>query len=155
MKPSIFHTPGLLFIATILAGSSTIAVAADFAIPDPCSLITVEEMQQIVGPLDGAPEASDPKSGIISCSYIPKDGPSFVEISFHEGDLAVLRKSASNKDAASLPEFGKDAFVTPNAYEYTDLYAKKGNLILQVSLPMGPDAVATVKAIAAKAFGRL
>lgn len=155
MKPSIFHTPALLFIATILTGSSSIAVAAESAIPDPCSLITVEEMQQIVGPLDSAPSATDPASGEITCTYTPKTGPSFIDISLHEGDLASLRKSADHKDAVSLPEFGKEAFVTPNAYEYTDLYAKKGNLILRVTLPMGPEAIATVKAVAAKAFGRL
>ena len=44
-----------------------------------------------------------------------------------EGDLAGLRRSAGQqRRRVSLPEFGKDAFVTPNAQEYTDLYAKKG-----------------------------
>lgn len=158
MKPSAFRTPSLLFMASILAGSTSI-VTADPAIPDPCTLITVEEMQQIVGPLDGAPSATDPASGEITCSYTPKTGPSFIVVTLHGGehedDLARLRQGEAYKDAVSLPEFGKDAFVTPNAHEYTDLYAKKGNLILEVSLPMGPDAVATAKSIAAKAWARL
>lgn len=155
MKPVTLHTPSLVFMATILAASPFIAAAADSAVPDPCKLVTVEEMQQIVGPLDGAPRATDPASGEITCSYTPKDGPSFIDISLHEGDLAYIRQSAAHKDAVSLPQFGKDAFVNPNSMEYTDLYAKKGDLILQVSLPMGPDAVATAESIAAKAWARL
>ena len=155
MRQSILHKPNLLFIASILAGSTCIATTANSATPDPCTLITVAEMEQIVGPLDGAPSATDPASGEITCTYTPKAGPSFIDVSLHEGDLAGLRRSADNKDAVSLPEFGKDAFVTPNAQEYTDLYAKKGKIMLQVSVPVGPNAVATVKAIAAKAFGRL
>lgn len=155
MKPSVFTTSVFLSSALIFAAGWSIATAADSSIPDPCTLITVEEMQQIVGPLDGAPSATDPASGEITCTYTPKSGPSFIDISLHDGDLAALKQSPSNKDAVSLPEFGNDAFVNPNAYEYTDLYAKKGLLILQVSLPMGPEAVATAKAIAAKALARL
>jgi len=156
MKKSVLRMPSLLFMASILAAGSFITAAADPVVPDPCKLITVEEMQQIVGPLDGAPFAPDPASGEISCSYSPKTGPSFVEIALHEGDLAFLRKSSTSKDAVSLPEFGKDAFLVPKEHElFTSLYAKKGSLILVVSAPMGPDAAATVKAVAAKAFGRL
>jgi len=156
MKPVTFHTSSLVLMATILAASSFIAAAADSTVPDPCKLVTLEEMQQIVGPLDGTPRATDPASGEITCTYIPKDGPSFIDISLHEGgDLAYVRQSAEHKDAVSLPQFGKDAFVNPNSREYTDLFAQKGNLILQVSLPMGPDAVATAKFIAAKAWARL
>ena len=155
MKSSAIYTPGLLFIVAILAFSSSINTLAASAIPSPCTLITVEEMQEIVGPLDGAPNATDPASDEISCGYTPKNGPRFIDISLHEGDLASIRQSASHKDAISLPEFGKDAFVTPNFEDYTDLYAKKGNLILRVTLPMGPEAVATAKSIAAKALVRL
>lgn len=155
MRSSATRLPILLFMAATFAASSSINTMADPVIPNPCTLITVEEMQQIVGPLDGAPSATDPASGEISCGYVPKNGPRFIDVSLHEGDLASVRKSASHKDAISLPEFGKDAFVTPNVEEYTDLYAKKGNLILRVTLPMGPEAVATAKSIAAKALARL
>jgi hypothetical protein len=55
----------------------------------------------------------------------------------------------------SLPELGKDSFVNPDADGYTELFASKGTLILNVSLPSGPTAVATAKAIAQKALTRL
>ena len=52
--------PALLAAASLhLAGPAYAAPA----LPDPCKLITVAEMQQIVGPLKGRPEGTDPKSG--------------------------------------------------------------------------------------------
>lgn len=142
-------------VVAFVAGGSKLVVAAAPAIPDPCKLITVAEIQQIVGPLDGAPTPTDPSSGEINCSYTPAKGPSFIDISLAEGDLADVRRRDAHKNAVSLPEFGKDAFVNPDFHDYADLYAKKGNLILRVTLPMGPEAVATAKAIAKAALPRL
>jgi hypothetical protein len=155
MKPSTFRSLGLLCVAAILAGGSSLAARADAATPDPCKLITVTEMQQIVGPLDGTPKRTNPSYGEVNCSYTPAKGPSFIDISLVEGDLADLRRRAAHKNAISLPDFGKDAFVNPNFHDFADMYAKKGNLILRVTLPMGPTAVDTAQAIAKKALTRL
>jgi hypothetical protein len=140
--------------ALLAAGPALIASAAP-PMPDPCKLVTVAEMQQIVGPLSGAPRATDPKSGEITCTYSPAKGPSFVDISLHDGDLAAWRKRNGGKNPVALPEFGNDAFVNPDFQDFADLYAKKGSLILRVSLPKGPQAVEAVKAIARKALPRL
>jgi len=155
MRSSTFRSLNLLCVAAILAGGSSLAAGVGAAIPDPCKLITVTEIQQIVGPLDGTPKPTDPSSGEINCSYTPAKGPSFIDISLAEGDLADVRRGAAHKNAISLPEFGKDAFVNPNFHDWADLYAKKGDLILRVTLPMGPTAVDTAKAIAKKALTRL
>ncbi len=153
MKSSTFRSLSLLCVAAILAGGSSLAARADMAIPDPCKLITVTEMQQIVGPLDGTPKRTD--YGEVNCSYTTAKGPSFIDISLVEGDLADVRRRDAHKNAISLPDFGKDAFVNPNFQDFADLYAKKGNLILRVTLPMGPTAVDTAKAIAKRALTRL
>jgi len=55
----------------------------------------------------------------------------------------------------ALPEFGSDAFVNPDFEGSADLYAKKGSLILRVSMPKGPQSIDAVKAIARKAMPRL
>ena len=102
------------------------------------------------------PKLTDPASGEITRTYTPAKGPSFIDIGLHEGDLAVVRGSATYKNnAVSLPEFGKDAFVNPNTHDFAVLFAKKGNLIVDVSLPTGPAAVDTAKTIARKALVRL
>jgi hypothetical protein len=112
-------------------------------------------MQQIVGPLSEKPRATDPSSGEITCSFSPARGPGFIDVTLHEGDLAALKSSASYKNAQPLPEFGKDAFVSPDFQDYADLYAKKGDLIVRVTLPKGPKSVDTAKAITRKALARL
>jgi hypothetical protein len=99
-----------------------------------------------------APRATDEAS---TCSYAPAKGLSFVDVYLHEsGRLAATRGSDSHKTALSLPESGKDALVNPKFHEYADLYAEKGKFIVRVTVPMGPESVATVKAIARKALVR-
>ena len=76
----------------MLLAAAPVLVAGAYAAPPPpdsCKLVTVAEMQQIMGPLSGTPTGTDPKSGEISCSYTPAKGPSFVEVTLHEGDLAA------------------------------------------------------------------
>jgi len=146
------NVPALLTATSLfLAGPAHAAPA----VPDPCKLITVAEMQQIVGPLKSAPEGTDPKSGEISCGYAPSTGPSFVDIALHDGDLAAWKKRNGGKNPTSLPEFGNDAFVNPDSNEWVDLYAKKGSVVLRVTMPKGPQSMEAVKAIARKALGRM
>jgi hypothetical protein len=158
MKPSNLWSSGLLSCgaATIFAGGLALAAMAAPAIPDPCKLVTVPEIQQIVGPLAEPPRATDPASGEITCTYTPAKGPSFIDVTLMDGDLAVWRKRNGGKTPVSLPsQFGKDAFVNPDFEDWADLYAKKGNLILRVTMPKGPASVEAVKAIAGKALPRL
>jgi hypothetical protein len=156
MKASIFRSSRLLSGMTAVAiGIASSLAHASAPTPNPCSLVTVAEMQQIVGPLSEPPRATDPSSGENTCTFTPASGPSFIDVTLHEGDLAALRNSASYKNAQALPDFGKDAFVSPNFQDYADLYAKKGNLIVRVTLPMGPKSVETAKSIARKALARM
>lgn len=142
-------------VTAVLSVGWAFAAKAAPAIPDPCTLVSVAEIQQIVGPLDGAPKSTDPKSGEITCTYKLSKGPSFVDISLHDGDLAAWRKRNGGKSPVALPEFGNDAFVNPDFQDFADLYARKGSVILRVSMPKGPKAVEAVKAIARKALPRL
>ena len=160
MKPSNRRSPlprsaGVPALLTAASLCLTGAAHAASAIPDPCKLVTVAEMQQIVGPLKGAPEGTDPKSGEISCGYVPSKGPSFVDIALHDGDLAAWKKRNGGKNPVALPEFGNDAFVNPDFNDWADLYAKKGNVVLRVTMPKGPQSIEAVKAIARKALARM
>lgn len=145
-------------VSVLLAATSLgLAGPANAAppIPDPCKLITVAEMQQIVGPLKAAPKGTDPKSGEISCGYEPSKGPSFVDIELHDGDLAAWKKRNGGKNPVALPEFGSDAFVNPDFNNWADLYVKKGDFVLRVTMPKGPQSIEAVKAIARKALARM
>jgi hypothetical protein len=154
MKPSKWWQLNLLVCGVAIFGGSMSASAAP-AIPDPCKLITTAELEQIVGRLKGAPKAGDIASGDVSCEYAPVKAPSWINIRLHDGDLSAWRQRNGGKNSLSLPEFGKDAFVNPDFEGSADLYAKKGGLILRVSVPNGPGAVDMGKAIARLALPRL
>jgi hypothetical protein len=142
-------------VATLSAGAPLVARAAVPAIPDPCQLITVAELKQIVGPLKGNPKPGDIKAGDISCEYAPATGPAWISVRLHDGELTYWKSRNGGKAPVSLPELGKDAFVNPDFEGSADLYAKKGTLILRVTMPKGPRAVEELKAIAKKALARL
>lgn len=157
MKSSTWWSSKLLWcgVVAILGGSSTLVAGAAPAIPDPCKLITVTELEQIVGRLKGTPRQGDIASGEVSCEYAPVKAPTWINISLHDGDLSFWKKRNGGQNPMSLPEFGKDAFVNADFEGSADLYAKKGVLILRVTLPKGPTAVDMAKAIARLALPRL
>ena len=140
----------LSLFAVGVSGSALAASAAP-AFPNPCSLVTVAEMQQLVGKLAGTPKVSDGNN----CSYEPANGPSFVDVELHDGKLSDWKQLNGGKNPVAVPEFGPDAFVNLDFQGWSDLYVKKGNLVLRVTMPKGPQSVDTVKAIARKALTRL
>jgi hypothetical protein len=123
--------------------------------PNPCKLATVAEIEKIVGPLKSPPKASDPSSGAINCSYRPAKGPSHIDLTLHDGPLAPWKRRNGGKNPAAAPEFGADAFVTPDYEGSALLFAKHGDFILHITIPKGPQAVDIAKAIARKALPRL
>ena len=141
--------------AALAALAATFAATSARAAPDPCKLVTVAELQQIVGPLSGVPTATDPASGEVTCTHRSTKGPSFIDVSLHDGDLAAWRRRNGGETPVALPEFGAGAFVNPDFHDMADLYAKRGNLILRVTMPKSPQAVDMVKLIARKALARM
>jgi hypothetical protein len=140
--------------AALVFGSAAAASAASGP-PNPCELATRAEIEKIVGPLKSAPKASDPSSGAINCTYRPAKGPSHIDLTLHDGPLAPWKRRNGGKAPAAAPEFGDDAFVTPDYEGSALLFAKHGDLILHITIPKGPQSVEIAKAIARKALPRL
>jgi len=134
--------------------ASAIVLSGGPAIPDPCKLVTVAEMEQIVGKLKAPPRRGDP--GEVSCDYTLAKDSSWIEVMLHEGDFEAMRRSFGGKSALPAPEFGTDAFVNGNYVDFSaELFVKRGALVLRVSAPKGPTAIETIKAIARKALPRM
>jgi hypothetical protein len=144
-----------LFVAATLSTMGLLPIAFAAPPPNPCKLITVTELTQIVGPLKGAPTPGDFAAGDISCEYAPTKGPRWIDIRLHDGPLSAWKSRNGGSRPVSLPELGKDAFANPDADGSADLYVKKGDFILRVSMPKEPTAVQKLKAIAVKALSRL
>lgn len=142
-------------IAAVFAAGPMRVARAAAPMPDPCKLVAAAELGPIAGPLKGAPRPGDIASGDVSCEFLPVKTPAWISLSLHEGELNYWKRRNGGNNPVSLPEFGKDAFVNPDFEGSADLYAKKGALILRVSVPKGPVAVDMLKAIARKALSRL
>ena len=144
-------------ITIVLAlGAFPNPLTATDSVPDPCTLITVAEIEAIVGKLKGPPKSGDAKNGDISCEFTVAKDLSWVEIRLHDGSFESIRKRLGGKNPTPLPEFGRDAFLNENFEDLSaDLLAKKGDLILRVSIPKGPAAGSQTKAIMRKALPRL
>ncbi len=140
--------------AAVLIGLVPFGASVAAAPPDPCTLITAAELQQIAGAVKGNPNRSG-GAGAVSCEFTLAKADAWVEISLHDGELAYWKKRNGGKAPLALPEFGSEAFVNPDFEGSADLYAKKDKLVLRVSMPKGPGSVETVKAIARKAMARL
>ena len=123
--------------------------------PDPCALISVPEMSQIVGPLTGKPKPGDFKAGDVSCEFTPAKEPAWIELRLNEGDLNYWKRRNGGPSPVAVPEFGAGAFMNLDADGTTDLFVSNGTLVLVVSMPKGPKAPDNVKAIARKALPRL
>jgi hypothetical protein len=148
-------TPVCCIVAALCGIALAPAALAASAVPDPCKLVTVSELAQIVGPLKGAPRPGDIGAGDVSCEYTPATGPAWIEIRLQEGPLAYWKSRNGGSQPVALPELGKDAFATPDADGSAALYAKKADIVLRVSMPRGPAAIDKLKAIARKALPRL
>ena len=81
---------------------------------------------------------------------------SWLMINLHEGNFDLMRKSIGGKSPVPVPELAKDAFLNEDYEDFSaELFAKKGDLTLRVSMPKGPSAGDKIKAIAKKAQARL
>ncbi len=142
-----------LYGVAVVSCGPALTLGAPPAIPDPCKLATTSELEQIVGPLKGAPKPGGP--GDVSCEYTPAKAPAWFRIALQDGDLKYWKTRNGGANPISVAEFGADAFVNSDSYGSAELYAKKGNFVLRVSIPKGPTSVDTIKAIARKALPRL
>ena len=151
---SVLRSFAVALIA-VASGTVFLDLQAAPAVPDPCSLITVAELVQIVGPIAGKPRPGDIKGGDVSCEYTPAKEPAWIEVRLNDGDLASWKRRNGGKSPVAVPEFGTDAFINLDADGSTDIFTKKGALVLRVSMPISPKSFENVKAIARKALARL
>ena len=142
--------------AVVFPAISLVGVRGATPPPDPCKLITVAEVEAIVGRLEGAPVPGG--AGEVCCEYKPAQGARWVEVRLHEGDLSSWKKRNGGPKPVPMPEFGKDAFMNPDADGSVELFAKKGDFVLRVSIPNdqgNAQVTPMVLAIARKALARM
>jgi hypothetical protein len=147
-----------LIALTCLALASGRTLGAD-PTTDPCSLLTADEVQQAIGKLKAVPK-QNVMERVRMCDY---------ELEDESVGLSVWLLPASGLDRArkEYPELTAvkdvpEAFIHLNArLGMTELFARKGNATLQMSVPT-PDGdadargdAARIKVLARRAIARL
>jgi hypothetical protein len=143
-----------------LASASVDAAAAAADLPDPGKLITVAELEAIVGKIKAGPKPVDATlEGAVASEFTLASNDDWVTLTLYPADRAdfddAIRR-LRGPGTVPLPELGKDAFVNPSSADVAaDLYVRKGSILLEVSIAKGDGAVEKLKAIAKIALARL
>ncbi len=163
--PIPYHPPilaslhALRVFGLVAVVSCFVASAGSAPMPDPGKLITVAELEQIVGKVEDGPKSVDCVAPEVSCEFTLAKDSSWIEVGLFPADQATFdrnRTSFGGNAVVSVPEFGENAFINPEYSDFSaELFVKKGDIVLRVSMPKGPAAVENIKAIARKALTRV
>lgn len=140
-----------VYTMTLVIGFEGAVLAAP---PEPCSLLTTAEVEQVVGKLKGTPRAE--KEGATSwCDYQFANGKDAMEVWIFPVD-AIERARKKAKKPVSVKGFGDEAMMDRGAFglDYLDLYIKKGSTTVKLSIKETAGDEDKVKALAQKAVGR-
>ena len=129
------------------------ALAAD-PTADPCSLLTATEVEQAIGKL-----RAQPKQNVIDrarmCDYtLTNDSVGLSVWLLPATGLDRARKEYP--ELTAVKSVGAEAFIHRNTrFELTELFARKGNATLQMSVPTADGDATKLQALARKALARL
>lgn len=142
----------IFVVATVAAcvAFSSITLAA----PEPCSLLTNAEVEQVIGKLKGAPKA-DKAGNAAWCNYEFANGKDEFEIWVGSVD-AFMRMRKEAKKPVTVNGLGDDAFLNRGAHNlgYVDLTIKRGAVLVQLALKETAGDEEKLKTLGQKAAGR-
>ena len=123
--------------------------------PNPCSLLTMAEVEQVDGKLIGAP-ASETLGDGVRCGYDFADEKNEFEI----WTSAASWSKALHKDAKQpvmVSGLGDEAFMDRGKVdpEDVDLYSRKGATLIVLMTRKSPSDEEELKTLGKKAVGRL
>jgi len=156
MKTSVFRRSlsASLLAVTVL----TSAMPAHAAPPpplDPCKVVTIEEVERIIGKLKSTPRI-EKLGDTAQCIYEFANATSELDIWIGTADsLAPARKRA--KQPVAVNGIGDEAIMDRGRIDAgtVELHVRKGTLVLLLMLSDTPGDEAKLKALAQKAVGRL
>ena len=135
----------------------SLAVTPTFADPpkvEPCSILTTAEVEQAVGPLKGTP-TGDKEGDAAWCNYESANGKDLIEVWVFPAD-AINRGRKVSKHPVPMKGLGDDAFMDRGMHgiNYVNLFIKKGNTTVKLSIRETAGDEEKLKALAQKAVRR-
>ncbi len=151
------HTsrPILPFFIALCFGSALIAQPSLAGPPDPCSLLTTAEVEQVVGKLKSVPSSETLGHGV-RCGYDFANEQNEFEIWTSEASWSnALHKDA--KQPVMVSGLGDEAFMDRGKVdpESVDLYIRKGATLIVLMTRKSPGDEEKLKTLGKKAVGRL
>ncbi len=151
------HTsrPILPFFIALCFGSALIAQPSLAGPPDPCSLLTTAEVEQVVGKLKRVPSSETLGHGV-RCGYDFADEQNEFEIWTSGASWSnALHKDA--KQPVMVSGLGDEAFMDRGKVdpESVDLYIRKGATLIVLMTRKSPGDEEKLKTLGKKAVGRL
>lgn len=124
------------------------------AAPEPCSLLTEAEVEQVVGKLKGVPKA-DTEGATSWCNYEFANGKDAMEIWVFPAE-AIQRGRKVSKQPVAVKGLGDDAFMDRGMHglDYTNLFVRKGSTTVKLSIQQTSGDEEKLKALARKALPR-
>jgi hypothetical protein len=148
------YGPAAAYFSMCVLLACALALAADDPSVDPCTLLTKAEVEHIIGKVKGTP-ASGQEERAAYCVYQFANGMDALELWVFPAS-GLERAKESIKTRSPVIGLGQEAFITRNEdIPYIDLFLRKGNVTLEVTMKESPGDEEKVKAIAKKALSRL
>ena len=146
----------ILFLYVSLCLCSALAAIPTLAeSPNPCSLLTISEVEQVVGKLERAPTSETLGHGV-RCGYDFADEKNEFEIWTSGASWwKALHKDA--KQPVMVSGLGDEAFMDRGKVdpEDVDLYIRKGATLIVLMTRKSPGDEENLKTLGKKAVGRL
>jgi hypothetical protein len=142
-------TPLMLLAVSLLAPAASPSPSPDTV--DACALVTAAEVKAILGELREPAKRETGLQKEKECHYLDADGQN-VTLSVYSASRWGMQKGiVSEMDPHDEPGLGDEAFSVKRG-SATEMYVKKGNLVLEVR---GSAGMAVTRAMAEKAAKRL
>jgi hypothetical protein len=126
-------------------------LAPDLATLDACSLVAAEDVKAILGALREPAKSDTGMQKEKECHYLDGDGQN-VTLSVYSATRWGMQKGiVSEMDPHDVPGLGDEAFSVKRGSN-TEVYVKKGDLVLEVR---GSAGMAVTRAMAEKAAKKL
>ncbi len=142
------------FLCVLLCLFSAIMATSSMAAPEPCSLLTTSEVEQVVGPLKGKP-TGDKEGDAAWCNYEFANGTDLMEVWVFPAD-AINRGRKVSKNPVAVKGLGDDAFMDRGMHglNYANLFIKKGPVAVKLSLKETAGDEDKLKTLARKTLNR-
>ena len=121
---------------------------------DPCTLLTQAEIEHVIGPLQGKPQA-DTEGQAAWCNYAFANGTDALEVWVFPAE-GIDRGRNEAKQPIAVKGLGEEAFMERGMHglDYVDLFIKKGTVTVRLSLKETAGDEDKLKALGQKAVGR-